>query len=525
MPSDPAEEPTPGRLRFGKPGIVRNVFSNWGSYVIAMAINFFLSPYLVHHLGNTGYGVWTLILSLTGYLGLLDLGVRGAVTRYLAKFHTEADHEKSSNVASSAMLIFSLAGFLAILVSLVLATFVVGRMKIPAQFLMAARIVLVLTGLNIAISLVNGVFGGILVGLQRFDLTNSIEILINILRATTIVVALYWGYGIITLACIQLGFTAARWAANIGLVHYLYPELRIHLSRADRGGVKLIFSFSVFSFLLHVGTSLIYATDSVVIGAYLPVTAVTFYVIGGNLVEYTRTLVSGISQAMTPLASSIEARKDQEQLQRMVLSSSRAGTMVMLPVALTFMIRGSSFIGLWMGRQYADLSGRVLGVLSLTLLFWAANSVTAGSLLGLGKHKPLVPVLLAEGLCNLALSILWVQTDMGVLGVAWGTVLPSLASSLLFWPWYIHRTLGIHPLSYLTSAWIRPAVAIVPFALGSYAVERYWPASHVLVFFLQVALVLPLALAGYWLFCLDRTQRESYSRRLSQSIERVFART
>src|SRR5712692_3971909 len=115
MPTDRGEKPTSGKPRFGKPGIVRNVFSNWGSYVIAMAINFFLSPYLVHHLGNTGYGVWTLILSLTGYLGLLDLGVRGAVTRYLAKFHTEADHEKASHVASSAMLIFSLAGLLAIL--------------------------------------------------------------------------------------------------------------------------------------------------------------------------------------------------------------------------------------------------------------------------------------------------------------------------------------------------------------------------------------------------------------------------
>ena len=101
-----------------KPRVFRNVMSNWGAYVLAMGVNFFLSPYVVRHLGDNGYGVWTLILSLTGYLGLLDLGVRGAVTRYVAKFHSQADHKNASNVASSAMLIFASAGLIAFLSSL-----------------------------------------------------------------------------------------------------------------------------------------------------------------------------------------------------------------------------------------------------------------------------------------------------------------------------------------------------------------------------------------------------------------------
>ena len=508
---------------FRKMGVVRNVLSNWGSYAVAMGVNFFLSPYIVRRLGDTGYGVWTLILALTGYLGLLDLGIRGAVTRYVARFHAQGKHDKAGNVASSALVVFSSAGVLAILASLVLATFVVSRMNIPAQYLMAARVVSVLTGLSVAVSLVNGVFGGIVVGLQRFDLTNSIEVVINILRAATIVLALHLDYGIVTLAFIQLGFTIARWMANIALKQFLYPELRIRLAAADRAGVRLIFSFGLFSFLMHVSASLIYASDNVVIGAFLPITAVTFYGIAGNLVEYTRTLVSGISQTMTPLASSIEAKQDESQLQRIVLFGSRAGTMVMLPIAMTFMLRGSSFIGIWMGPQYAELSGRVLWILSITLLFWAGNSVNAGILLGLSKHKPIVPVLLAEGFCNLALSVIWVKR-MGILGVAWGTVVPSLCSSLIFWPWYTRRTLGVHPLAYLTSAWIRPAIAIVPFALGSYLIEHFWPAHHLLWFFLQVALVLPLAIAGYWAICLDQTQRKDYSRKFSQSLERAFAR-
>jgi O-antigen/teichoic acid export membrane protein len=510
-----------GRSSPRKSRTVRNVMSNWGAYFIAMAINFFMSPYVVGHLGNVGYGVWTLLLSLTGYLGLLDLGVRGAVTRYVAKFHTEADHSKASEVASSAIVIFGTAGLIAILTSLVFALFVVTRMNIPPGYLTAARIVLFLTGLNIATSLVNGVFGGILVGLQRFDLTNSIEISINALRALSIVVALHLGYGIITLACVQLTFTLARWGANVALARHLYPELRIRLALAHRAGVKLIFSFSVFSFLLHVGSSLIYASDNIVIGAYLPVAAVTFYVIGGNLVEYARELVSGISQTMTPLASSIEARRDPEELRNLVLQTSRWASMIILPVTCTFLLRGDSFIGLWMGQQYADLSGHVLWVLSLTMMFWPANSAVAGILLGLSKHKPIVPALLAEGACNLALSIFLVKR-IGILGVAWGTVVPSFGTSLLFWPWYIRRSLGIQPYAYVVSAWIRPWASLVPFILGTYAVERFWPAGNMIMFFCQVALVLPLAFVGYWLGCLDQSQRLTYSQNLSASLTRAL---
>lgn len=506
-----------------KPRILRNVASNWGAYALAMAVNFFLSPYVVRHLGDNGYGVWTLILSLTGYLGLLDLGVRGAVTRYVAKFHAQADHENASNVASSAMLIFSSAGLIAFLTSVVFATLIVGRLSIPPQYLGAARIVLVITGLSIAASLVNGVFGGILVGLQRFDLTNGIEIANNVLRSFSIVLFLHLGYGIVTLALIQLGFTLARLVANLSLARHFYPQLRVNPALADRAGTKLIFSFSIFSFLMHVSASLIYASDNVVIGAFLPISAVTFYAIGGNLAEYTRTLVAGISQTMTPLASSTEAKKDQAMMEKIVLFGSRAGTMVVLPIALTLMIRGGTFIGLWMGPEYAELSGKVIRVLSLTLVLWAANSVTGGTLLGLSKHKPIVPMLLVEGVFNLVLSIILVRR-MGILGVAWGTVIPSLASTLVFWPWYIRRALGIHPLTYTLSAWGRPLLAIVPFAVATGGIERYWRPEHLFPFFLQVAMVLPLALAGYWLLCLDRNQRTEYSRGVSKCFGRALVR-
>jgi len=68
------------------------------------------------------------------------------------------------------------------------------------------------------------------------------------------------------------------------------------------------------------------------------------------------------------MASSLDGMGEHERVQRLLAGSAKFSMMILLPVALTFLIRGSSFIGLWMGPSYAELSGAVLAILSLPLL-------------------------------------------------------------------------------------------------------------------------------------------------------------
>ena len=159
------------RTRTGSWGAkaVRNVLSNWATYLVSGGVSFFLSPYIVRHLGNSAYGVWVLLVSLTGYLGFLDLGIRGAVTRYIAKFHAQADHDGASRTVSSACGMFLTLGLLAVLASIFVSVFAVPHFQIPPDYARAARVVVIITGFNVALSLTSGVFGGVLVGLQRFD--------------------------------------------------------------------------------------------------------------------------------------------------------------------------------------------------------------------------------------------------------------------------------------------------------------------------------------------------------------------
>jgi O-antigen/teichoic acid export membrane protein len=499
------------------PRSFRNVVSNWAGSLISLLVAFFLSPFVVHHLGATAYGVWVLIMSLTGYLGLLDLGVRGTVTRYVAEFHTRGKHEEASRLVSSALGIFTLLGAVALATSTVAALIASRLFHLPQNHL---GVLLIVAGASVATTLIGSVFGAIVVGLQQFEISNAIEICLAIAKAATILLALGNGRGLLALAVIQLVFSGLTLVAYALTSWGLYSQLRVRYMFSDKASAHLIFSFGSYLFLLNASSYLIYYTDSLVIGAFLPVAMVTFFAIASNLVASSRSLIDGISFTITPLASSLNAGGNRDKIELISLAGPRYATMLILPIAITFALRGKTFIGLWMGSGYADASSKVLEVLSVALFFSAANQVTRAIMLGINKHRPVALVNIAEGVLNLALSIGLVRA-MGIVGVAWGTALPNLATSLVFWPLYMRRVLEVRASKYVLSTWIRPAIVAAPFALISLIIDRMWFAPTLWVFFFQVALTLPAVALGFWFGCLSQSERRSWLGRIFSPTVRV----
>ena len=506
--------PPPSAAR-KQPGQLRNVVANWGAFVVAALINFWLSPLVVRGLGDTAYGIWVLLTSLVGYMGLLDLGVRGAVTRYVARHHAAHEDADSSRIASAALAIFAMVGAAAIVVAAILAFIVLPSFNLPTEFLAVARAVMLLGGVTVALSLIGGVYGGVVAGLQRFDVLSGTEIAAEVIRAALVIAALRSGAGLLALAAIQLTIAAARALAFKATSRRLYPELVIGLKGWGRTELREVFSYGAFSSALNIAGSIVYYANSVIIGAFLPVYQITYYSIGGSLTMYARTVVSAFSQPVTPRISALERERTRAELTNVVLDSGRLAALALLPIAITFQLRGASFIGLWMGPSYAEASGRVLSILTVALWVGAGRQVTFASMLGLNRHRRLVPYFGLEAVINVLLCIAWVR-PFGIEGVAWGMTLPNVVQALVVLPLLLRSELGTP----VTRTWLahlgRPALAMLPFAGVTYAIERFAPASNLFVFFLQVGAALLAAGAGAWLAGFTRAERQALVRRFSR---------
>lgn len=68
-----------------------SVTSTWLKLAVQFGVAFVVSPFMLHKLGDNAFGVWVLIVSLTGYLGFFDFGVRACIGRYVARFAATGD--------------------------------------------------------------------------------------------------------------------------------------------------------------------------------------------------------------------------------------------------------------------------------------------------------------------------------------------------------------------------------------------------------------------------------------------------
>jgi hypothetical protein len=89
---------------------VRNLLANWLGYGASMVVLLFLSPLVVHTLGKVEYGIWSLLMVLTGYMGLLDLGIRASTGRYVILYLGRGDHQKVDETIRTGLGFFAAAG-------------------------------------------------------------------------------------------------------------------------------------------------------------------------------------------------------------------------------------------------------------------------------------------------------------------------------------------------------------------------------------------------------------------------------
>jgi len=474
--------------------MARNIFSNWAVLIINIVISFFLAPYVVNKLGNVYYGIWTVVMQFTGYLYLMDFGVRESVVRYTSKFNATGSKKLLNQILSTGLVMYSAVAIACMLIALLGAVLFPYVFATPEEFSAEIRLVVLLVGATIAQTFLFNVFNGILMGVHRFDLGNIVNVLVSFVRLGLVLWVLSSGHKIVALASVQLLVGVITGICMMILAKKELDKLGLAFKFVIKGKKRFLaharrlFNYSKYVFVINIGQKIIFTTDAILIGLFMPIASVTFYAIAGNLIEYLRNLISATASVLNPLTSHFSAKGEEHKVRELLVNGGRLSLFIGLPVAVVYMVLGQKFIELWMGGQYAETSGEVLFVLALTMALAFPHHTMCMILYGLSKHSVLAFWKVIEALFNIVLSIVLLNY-YGLLGVALGTALTHVVVALLILPRIVCKEIQLPLASYWFRVYWRPFVVTIPLVLVALWIQQNLQIDSLWLFFIYVAVL------------------------------------
>lgn len=475
--------------------LTSGVVVGWTSTLLSIAIALFMTPFLIRHLGEAGYGVWVLVQSTVSYMYLLDLGLRTTVVRFSAEGHARGDHSEVSTVVSAALWVRIWSSMGLMLVASALSILLPHIFRVPDQFRIAAQVALIVAATTLSSTLVFSVFSAVLSSLGRYDLLGMLDLFRAALTGFGLIPIIMHGYGLIAMALWQLAVIVSINLLTMFFCFRTYPQLKCRFQRPEKTILRSLWSLSLYVLIFNGAGQLILYTDNLVVAAFVAAAAVSYYGVAGKMVDYVRQIATAILVYVMPLASSFRARNQDDRLQRLHLRGTQAVLLVTYPVVITLLLRGNTLLRLWIGPAFSDEATRILQVLIVAAAFMLANSNLTGMALALDRQRILSFVTMGEGVANLIISIVLVRR-IGAVGVAIGTLIPTFVTCILFWPRYLCRMLHISTFNFIVKGWFAPITAMVPFALMTYWAQFHWHPTKLLGFALETGALAPLVLAG-----------------------------
>ena len=409
--------------------MLKNIGSNWFLMAVSGLSTLVLMPYNLAHLGASQYGLWLVISALTAYLFLLHLGVPMASVRQMTQAIASGDTVALNQVITTCAALYLALGVLVGVLGIPLLLYFEQSYRLQPDLQSLARLAFVLSLIWTGISFIANMPYAILSAHQAFVPTNML-MTFGIAVRLAINLALVLVYpNLAALAVVNLAVCIIEAVAAWSYVLRTYPEIRPRLADFRRDTVHSIVGFSVFVFLMALGSQLSFQTSALVIGHLMTSADVVSFAVPNSLMLILMQFLGGIASVIMPVTTNLQTRGEWPALREVLHKWTKISLALSWCAGSFLFVFGPAFLALWINSAYTPEAGLALRILTASyLIFLPVRSVAVPMLMGLGKAKWPTIATLAAGVLNLVLSLIWVRS-YGLVGAAWGTFVPNVLLS------------------------------------------------------------------------------------------------
>ncbi len=439
--------------------VIRNVTAAWVGFAVNLATVFFLTPFVIEHLGAEAYGIWLMLQGIVGYYGLVDVGLRSGMSQTITRHLSEKNEDGVVRYISTAVPILAGLGILVVLIAAVVGLALPAVIEIPEQYTPTLLSVILINSLAFSFQLVFSPCWAVLIGFQRYDIENAFHITSRVLFAIGVVVALEYGTGLLGMAVVTAASSLLDGVARLIRARIMFPRLADVRIKFEWSELRELWKFGIWNTLIHFGRQLIFFSDALVVAWLFNPLAVVPYSLAGSMIEHGNKLVTQAVRVLFPTMAHLRAAKDIATQRMLYLTSTR----LIVGVSISFLIGGlfwiDSFLVLWLGEKSDPIifqqTPRLFVILATASVFVGMHRVGSQLLLANSQVQRIATLYFGEGLLNLATSLLcgylW-----GLPGVALGTLVPAALTAILGHVPAHAKVLEIRPVDALVSILVRP---------------------------------------------------------------------
>lgn len=497
--------------------IFQNVSVNYLVTGTELLIGIFMLPFNVAHLGQSAYGLWILVASVTVYFSMFDMGYGVAQVRFAAKYRAQGDTTALNEIASTMFCMFSGVGLLTFVIAVLISFNLDTLFPLTAEQVRTGQIVLLFSSAYVALGFPFSVFGGIVNGFQRQYLNGAVAFVTAIVVAAVNVGVLLSGYGLAELVAATTAVRILSYLAYALNAYRVFPALRIRPKYFKRERLREVTGFSVFILIIDLANKLNYSTDAIVVGAFLGTSAVAVWAVAQRLIEIVQRITDQLNAVLFPVVVDNSTVQRTDRLQNILIQGTRLSLAMVVPLATVLGLTARPLVMLWVGPEFSA-SVNVIYILSVVVALRVGNATSAVILKGSGLHKFLAFSNLSMAVGNLVLSVLLVRF-YGLIGVAVGTLIPMIVTSMfLVFPAACRRVeLPIFTVI-RKSVWPATWPAIV---MGSFVLMTKGRIQDSWLLLVIQSLVAALIYAGLFvMFAISRKERDWYFNKVKEVFKR-----
>jgi O-antigen/teichoic acid export membrane protein len=505
--------------------IAWNTIAIWTGSIVSGLATLAIIRLLVESLGEAKYGLTGVLVSTIGLSLMLDLGLRQAVTRHLAKFIALDDPERVNQVLSSGLACYSAIGGLFALAFVLLAPWIVDALELVPR---GEAICLLQTygSLSVLLSFIGPTYEAVIIGSKRFDISSAIQSGEVIIRGLGIGVLVVWfDGGLLGWAVARLVGQAARTAANAVMAHQLWPPLSARFSSVRRDTLGDLFALggwlSIYQLVSNINQRIDPLVITKILGAEAGQIGTALYMPASALAFAVRPFVNAVSAQIFTLATGYHETGSDSQLRELLLRGTRMTLLLGIPSCVIFGCFADAIVRFWLGPNFANpqVTALALVIMAITDVFRFSGKMTHWNvMLGMDRARMIIVLETAVAVINtvaamLLVSWMW-RHGWGMTSIC-GTLVPAAITAGLTRAVtivYVARQTEVSVRRYLRESYAAPLATLCVMTAAALLVRQVIEPDSLLRLAICVSVPIAVWLPGCWWCAFDDQDREQIAR-------------